>query len=143
MVAILLAEPKWFLEDHHKGLAWKRKGKKKGKKNARPRTDACARTGDVSSPDSGSDSEGNTGNNIPNGDRERTSDVEVEEAIKSINFTAGGTGCKRTTDEVMRLFVNAHLLRGRKRCRRYHSNHYYKTADIRTLFMLDSSLRFP
>jgi len=148
-VAILIAEPKWFLEDHQKKLAQKRKRIQKGKKKAsRPRTNAGARTGDVSSSDesgSGGDTGTNAGNknkNTLNGDREDTSDVE--EAIKSISITAGGTGrgCKRTTDKVMWLFINAHLLCGRKRCRRFHSNHYYNTADIRKSFNLDLKFRF-
>ena len=85
---------------------------------------------------------GNKNNNIPNGVGEDASDVE--EAIKSISITAGGTGrgCKRTTDKVMLLFINAHRLRGRKHCRRFHSNYYYRTADIRKLFILDLRFRF-
>ena len=31
-VAILLAEPKWFLEDHEKWLAWKRKEVRRGER---------------------------------------------------------------------------------------------------------------
>ena len=147
-VAILLAEPTWFLEDHQKRLVQKRKrrlrSQKGGKKASSARTDTGTRTNDVSSSDNEPDSEGdnsmNAGNKDDdnlNGDREGTSDVE--EAIKSFNIMAGGTvkGCKRTTDEVMRLFINAHLLRGRKRCRRFHSNHHYRTADIRRSFVLD------
>jgi len=143
-VAILLTEPKWFLEDHQKKLAKKRKRSRKGRKKAsRPRTDTGARASDVGSSDNESDSEGETGvnagnenNNIPIDDREGTSDVE--EAIKSISVMASGTGrgCKRTTDQVMLLFINAHLLRGRKHCRRFHSNHYYRTADICKSFVL-------
>ena len=85
---------------------------------------------------------GNKNNSIPNGDGEGKSDVE--EAIKSISIMAGGTGrgSKQTTDKVMRLFINAHLLRGRKHCRRFHSNHYYRTTDIRELFILDSRFCF-
>ena len=149
-VAILLAEPKWFLEDHQKRHAQKRKRIQNRKKKAsRPRTDAGARTGNFSLLDNVSGSEGDTGtnagnknNSIPNGNREGASDVE--EAIKSISITAGGTGrsCKRTTDEVMRLFINVHLLRGRKRCHRFHSNHYYNMADIRKSFNLDLKFRF-
>ena len=146
-VAILLAEPKWFLEDHQKRLARKRKQSQKRRKKAlKPRTEVGARTGDVSSSNNESDSEGetsqnagNNNNNIPNGDCDKEDTSDVEEAIKSIIVTAGGTGkgCKRITDKdkVMRLFINAHLLRGRKRCRRFHSNHYYRTADIRKSFV--------
>ena len=149
-VAILLAEPRWFLEDHQKRLARKRKRSQKGRtKPSSPRTETGARASDVGSSDDelGSEKEtsmdaGNENNNLPNGDREGTSDVE--EAIKSINITAGGTGKgrKQSTDEVMRLFINAHSLRGRKRCRRFHSNNYYRTADIRNSFILDLRLRF-
>jgi len=99
---ILLAEPKWFLEDHQKKLAKKRKRSRKGRKKAsRPRTDTGARASDVGSSNNESDSEGETGinagnknNNIPIDDREGTSDVE--EAIKSISVMASGTGrgCK-------------------------------------------------
>src|SRR5712691_11656732 len=62
-VAILLAEPKWFLEDHQKRLTRKRKRIQKGKQKAsrpRPRADTGARTSNVCSSDDGSDSEGET-----------------------------------------------------------------------------------
>ena len=141
-VAILIAEPRWFLEDHQKRLARKRKRSQKGKRKAsktakgpRPRAD----TGDVSSSDndSGGETDTNTGDNniLPNADEEGAG--EVEEAIKSIGITAGGKGCKRTTDKVIRLFINAHLLRGRKRCRRFHAKHYYRTVDIGKSIILD------
>ena len=149
-VAILLAELKWFLEDHQKRHTWKRKQiQKRKKKVSRPRTDAGARTGNFSLLDNASGSEGDTStnagnknNSIPNGDREGASDVE--EAIKSISITAGGTGrsCKQITDKVMWLFINAHLLCGRKCCCHFHSNHYYNMADIRKLFNLDSKFHF-
>jgi len=151
-VAILLAEPKWFLEDHEKWLVQKRKRSQKGgKKASRPRAEPGARTSDISSSDNESNSEGETGmnagnnnNNIPNGDHNREGSSDVEEAIKSINIMAGGTGrgCKRTTNKVMRLFINAHLLCGRKHCCRFHSNHYYRTTDIRKSFILDLRVRF-
>ena len=151
-IAILLAEPKWFLEDHQKKLARKRKQSQKGRKKAsRPRTEVGARTSDVSSSNNESDPEGETrqnagnNNNIPNGGRDEEDASDIEEAIKSINVTAGGTGrgWKRITDKdkVMRMFINAHLLRGRKRCRRFHSNNYYRTADIRKSFVLNLSFR--
>jgi len=115
------------------------------------RAEPGARTSNVSSSDNKSNSEGETGinagnnnNNIPNGDRNREGSSDVEEAIKSINITAGGTGrgCKRTTDKVMRLFINTHLLHGRKHCRRFHSNHYYRTTDIHKSFILDLRVHF-
>jgi len=149
-VAILLAEPKWFLEDHQKRLARKRKRTEKRKKKvSRLRAITGARTSDVSSSENVSDLEGETSlnagnknNNIPDGEGEGASDVE--EAIKSISIMAGGTdrGSKRTTDKVMRMFINAHLLHGRKRCRRFHINHYYRTADIHKSFILDLRVRF-
>ena len=144
-VAVLLAEPKWFLEDHKKKLARKRKRSQMGKKKVlRARTNTRGRASNVSSSDNESDSEGennmNTGNennNILNGDEEGPSDVE--EAIKSISIMAGGTGrgYKQTTDKVMRLFINTHLLYGRKYCCCFHSNRYYRTANIRKAFILD------
>jgi hypothetical protein len=39
-------------------------------------------------------------------------------------------------DQVMRLFINMHLLHGRKCCCHFHSNHYYRTANIRKSFIL-------
>ena len=146
---ILIAELKWFLEDHQKKLAQKRKRIQKGKKKAsRLRTDAGARTGDISSLDelvSEGDTSANADNknkNIPNGDREDASDVK--EAIKSISITAGGTGrgCKQTTDKVMWLFINVHLLCGRKHCCHFHSNHYYNTADICKSFNFNLKFHF-
>jgi superfamily II DNA helicase RecQ len=101
-VVILLAEPKWFLEDYQKMLARKRKRTEKQKKKVSRSTRRAvtgARTSDVSSLESESDFEGETSlnasnknNNIPDGDGEGTSNVE--EAIKSISITAvaGGAG---------------------------------------------------
>ena len=147
-VGILLAELRWFLEDHQKRLERKRKQSQKSNKNvSRLRTDTGARTSDVGSSDDESGSEGQTGvdvsnknNSILTGNREGASDVE--EAIKSINVTAGGTGrgCKQTTDMVMWLFINTHLLCGRRHCHCFHSNHYYGTADIHRSFILDLRL---
>jgi hypothetical protein len=78
----------------------------------RPRAHTGARTSDVvDSSDNKSDLVG--GENV-NADEEPASDVE--EAIKSIRITAVGKDCKQTTDKVMRLFINAHLLCGRKHC---------------------------
>jgi hypothetical protein len=79
-------------------------------------------------------------NNIPNAEEEHPSDVE--EAIKAIDVTAGDKGhrSKRTTDKVMRLFINAHLLREKKHCRHFHINQFYQTCDIGKLISLDSSI---
>lgn len=144
-IAILLAELQWFLEDHQKKLAQKRKQGQKGRKKAsRLRTETGARTSNVSSSDNESDSEGetagNNNNNIPSSNHDREGPSDVKEAIKSISVTAGSTGrgCKQTTDKVIQLFINTHLLCGRKHCHRFYSNHYYRTGDIHKLFILDS-----
>jgi len=99
-IGILLAEPRWFLEDHQKRLARRMKQGWSGRKKAlRPRTDPGARVSNIGCSDNKSGSEeeigvnaGDKNKNIPPGDREGASDVE--EAIKSIPITAGGRGCK-------------------------------------------------
>ena len=126
----------------------KRKRSQKGsKKVLRPRTDIGARATDVGSSENELDSEGEIGinagnknNDIPTGNREGTNDVK--EAIKTIGIIAGGTGrgYKQTTDKVMQLFINVHMLCGRKHCCCFHSNHFYRTAEICKSFILD--LRF-
>ena len=75
---------------------------------------------------------------------EAQKDDSVEESIKLIGIMAGSTGrgSNRSTDTVMQMFINAHLLRGRKHCHRFHIKHYYRTADIRKSFTFKLGLSF-
>jgi hypothetical protein len=79
-------------------------------------------------------------NNILDADEEHASDIE--ESIKAIDITAGGKGhgSKQTTDKVMRLFINAHLLCDQKCCHHFHINQFFRTSDIGKLFSSDSSI---
>ena len=137
---ILIAEPRWFLKDHQKRLTQKRKQNQKGKRKVSKtakgpslRQDigvGSTRRSDVSSSESDNelDSGGETENIRDNNmflDADKEGAGEVEEAI-----TAGGRGCKWTTNKVMWLFINAHLLHGRKHCHCFHTEHYYRTVGI-------------
>ena len=96
----MLAEPRWFLEDHQKWLAQRMKqGQSSRKKVLRPRTDAGARVSNIRCSDNKSGLEEEISVNTsdknkitPPGNREGTSDVK--EAIKSIPIMAGGRGRK-------------------------------------------------
>jgi len=149
-VVILIAELKWFLEEHQKKLAckWKRSKKKGGTRKvlSRPRAESIpgASGGNISCSEVGSETDTDMDTNTihvdnqnPNADKEDVCDVKA--SIKLIGVMARGKGCKRTTDKVMRLFINAHLLRERKHCRWFHINHFYKSEDICMFSLLKSS----
>ncbi|GLB35135.1 putative helicase superfamily c-terminal domain [Lyophyllum shimeji] len=141
-VAILIAEPKWFLDEYGKKGSRKRKRAAKKSTNGSSRKNQTPGSSNVTPDSDGSESSDSDGDAVParqnsqparvDGGDEALSDID--DAIRSIESTATRKGKKqkRTTDNAMRFFINARSLRGRKRCRRFHLNRFYKNSAIPT-----------
>ncbi|KAF8971523.1 P-loop containing nucleoside triphosphate hydrolase protein, partial [Flammula alnicola] len=119
--AILIAEPKWFYDEHLKKCERNLK-----RKRARQNTNTHRDASDLE-PEEASNVNTTILDDIIMGKNPQ----EVEEKILRIGETTKKQSSKkRTIDNAMKLFINAKWLSGRKRCRRYHSNRYYDNDKI-------------
>ena len=127
-VAILIAEPKWFYDEHERKQTRKRKRQQK-LTSARKQRSAPNVVRKVEGNHSESDEEHlhgtKTNRDIP-GVTPGAADQDVEKCIRAIAVDQKG----KSINDSVRFFINAWWLRGRKRCRRFHSNHFYKNDEI-------------
>ncbi|KAH7906213.1 P-loop containing nucleoside triphosphate hydrolase protein [Hygrophoropsis aurantiaca] len=151
-IAILIAEPDWFYGDMIASQERKRKRaekkarkasstnkQSKKQKNTSQVSTTAEANADASNSDSSDDEELSTRvSHLPSGPS--TLDANIEKFILDANeastsqktSTAKKNTKKRSIDDAMRLFLNADVLTGAKRCRRFHSNAFFGNDKVPT-----------